>query len=67
MVDDWIDVIDRLPVPSLNVFYLAVLTQEHMCSTNRSHPYDVVSGWYLNSFPKLYERWMPLPDPPRRK
>jgi hypothetical protein len=65
-MSEWINVDEQLPPASHGVFYFAYLADEHMRTTNRLHPYDVVSGWYISSFPKLYTHWQSLPAPPTR-
>ena len=61
-MDKWIEVGTQAPEDSFNKFFLAHLTQEHMWVTRRSHPYDVVSGWYLLHFPHLYTHWINIPE-----
>ena len=62
-MSQWINVKDQLPEDSLDKFYVVGrLTQEHMWTTHRTCPYDVISGRYLNRFPNLYTHWMLVPE-----
>ncbi len=60
----WISTKYTLPDKSGDTFYLAKLTGSFMSSPGmyRNHPYDVVSGRYINTFPHLYDFWMPIPE-----
>ena len=62
-MDSWVAVSERLPKDRFDIFYVGYLTQEHMWTTRRLSPYDVVSGGYLNRFPRLYTHWMILSVP----
>jgi hypothetical protein len=60
-MDNWIRTDDRLPEDDFWKFFIGYLTQEHMWVTRRSHRYDIVSGAYINRFPKLYAYWTNIP------
>lgn len=57
-----IPVSEALPPSSQDTFYLCRLTDRFMRDVYRLHRWDVVSGWYLNSFPHLYTHWKPAPE-----
>jgi hypothetical protein len=64
-MSEWVSTKDRFPDKSHDVFFIGLLTNEHMWATRRQKPYDVVSGAYLNLFPEIYTHWMPVPEPPK--
>lgn len=59
-----ISVGEELPESNKDVFYLARLCDAHMATTYRPYRWDIVSGWYLNSFSHLYTHWKPIMENP---
>lgn len=64
-MDNWVSAGDQLPKDSFENLFIGHLTEEHMWVTRRPHPYDIVSGGYINRFPKLYTHWIPFPKGPK--
>lgn len=62
--DRWTPVGEGLPESNKDVFYLARLCDAHMAMTYRPYRWDIVSGWYLNSFSHLYTDWKPITENP---
>jgi hypothetical protein len=54
---------ENLPKKSNEEFYLALWADSVMSMTNRAHPYDIVSGWYLCVMPHLYTHFRPIAPP----